>query len=251
MASKKYLLLAGMVCLFASYGFSQRVGTSYDVKDSSVVPSKRMPQHTEFLNGTYNFPAKPRNQWEIGIKTGLLNVSGDIPSQLAFPSFGIHVRKAFGYIFSMRAEYWYGTGKGRTFNAAENFSRNSAWANNGSAATSYSAPYHIGGNPDYTTSSIALYFPGQPSRPYDVVYYNYKTHIQDLSIQGIVTLNNIRFHKAKTGFNFYGFGGLGGTVYDTKVNALNGTARVNFGGISGGGFKNKKNNYKAPQNVIG
>ena len=99
MASKKYLLLAGMFCLFASSGFSQRVGASYDVKDSSLVPSKRMPQHTEFLNGTYNFPAKPRNQWEIGLKTGLLNVSGDIPSQLAFPSFGLHVRKAFGYSF--------------------------------------------------------------------------------------------------------------------------------------------------------
>src|SRR5258707_10914148 len=201
MASKKYSFLTGFLCLLASIGFSQ-MGTSYDVKDSSVVPSKRMPQHTEFLNGTYNFPAKPRNQWEIGIKTGLLNVSGDIPSQLAFPSFGIHVRKAFGYIFSMRAEYWYGTGKGRTFNADENFSKNSPWAFTNGYANSYSAPYHVPGNPDYTTSSLAVNFPGQPTRPYEVVYYNYKTHIQDLSIQGIVTLNNIRFHKAKTGFNF-------------------------------------------------
>src|SRR5260221_11279439 len=102
MASKKYLLLAGMVCLFASYGFSQRVGTSYDVKDSSVVPSKRMPQHTEFLNGTYNFPAKPRNQWEIGIKVGTFTVSGDVPAVFPTPGFGGHVRKAFGYVFSMR-----------------------------------------------------------------------------------------------------------------------------------------------------
>src|ERR1700745_460701 len=110
MASKKYTLLAGLLRLLVSTAFSQAQIRSY--KDSSVIPSKRMPQHTEFLNGTYNFPAKPRNQWEIGIKTGLLNVSGDIPSQLAFPSFGLHVRKAFGYIFSMRAEYWWGTGKG-------------------------------------------------------------------------------------------------------------------------------------------
>ncbi len=49
---------------------SQSVGGSYDVKDSSLIPEKRMPQHSEFLNGTYNFPAKPRNQWEIGIKGG-------------------------------------------------------------------------------------------------------------------------------------------------------------------------------------
>ncbi len=75
MASKKYLLFAGIFCLLASSGFSQRLGASYDVKDSSLIPSKRLAQHSEFLNGTYNFPAKPRNQWEIGIKAGLFRLS--------------------------------------------------------------------------------------------------------------------------------------------------------------------------------
>src|SRR6185436_10156771 len=181
MASKKLLFLTGIFCLLASYGYSQRVGASYDVKDSSVIPPKRMAQHTEFLNGTYNFPAKPRNQWEVGVKVGLMNVSGDIPSQLAFPSAGLHVRKAFGYIFSLRLEYMYGTGKGRTFNAQSQFSRNPAWANNGSAATSYSAPYRIPGIPDHTESSIATYFGGPGRYPYEVVFYNYKTHLHDLS----------------------------------------------------------------------
>ena len=115
MASKKLLLLTGVICLLASSGFSQRVGASFDVKDSSVVPNKRMPQHSEFLNGTYNFPAKPRNQWEIGIKGGLFQVSGDIPAKVFSPGFGLHVRKAFGYIFSMRLEYLYGIGKGMDF----------------------------------------------------------------------------------------------------------------------------------------
>ncbi len=61
---------------------------------------------------------------------------------------------------------------------------------------------------------------GKSQCSFEPVYYNYKTKVQDLSLQGVVTLNNIRFHKAKTGFNIYGFGGIGGTVYDTKVNAL-------------------------------
>src|SRR5207237_2040777 len=43
---------------------------------------------------------------------------------------------------------------------------------------------------------------------------------QDLSLQGVVTLNNIRFHKSKTGINLYGFGGIGGSIYRTYVNAL-------------------------------
>ena len=86
MASKKYSFLAGFLCLLASYGFSQTTGrltAGYDVSDSSVVPSRRMPQHTEFMNGTYNFPAKPRNQWEIGVKAGLFTISGDV-SALSF-----------------------------------------------------------------------------------------------------------------------------------------------------------------------
>ena len=252
MASKKFLFLTGMFCLLASYGFSQRVGASYDVKDSSVVPDKRMPQHTEFLNGTYNFPAKPRNQWEIGIKAGLMNVSGDIPSQIAFPSLGLHVRKAFGYIFSLRLEYMYGTAKGRTFNGSENYAKNTAWATNGSPATSYSAPYRIPGMPDMTISSLAQYYGLPLNTPYEIVYYNYKTRSHDLSLEGVVTLNNIRFHKAKTGFNMYGFAGIGATIYDTKVDALNGeSTKYNFASITPNGeYKSRKDTYDALKNML-
>lgn len=239
MASKKFLLLTGAFCLLASYGYSQRVGASYDVKDSSLVPGKRMPQHSEFLNGTYNFPAKPRNQWEIGLKVGTMNVSGDIPSQLAFPSFGLHLRKAFGYIFSMRLEYMYGTAKGRTFNPAENYGKNPAW----SYLNGYSAVWRD--NAGDIVSWQGQFAGGDPNTPREVVYYNYKTQAHDLSLQGVVTLNNIRFHKSKTGFNFYGFAGFGATVYDTKVNALNGANKVNYNAIAGGVYKDRKDTYDA------
>ena len=45
-----------------------------------------------------------------------------------------------------------------------------------------------------------------------------------LSLQGIVTLNNVRFHKQKTGIYFIGGGGIGASWYNTKVNALNGSS---------------------------
>ncbi len=243
MASKKYAFLAVAFCLLASYSFSQ-VGASYDVKDSSLVPSKRMPQHTEFLNGAYNFPAKPRNQWELGLKAGLFNVSGDIPSQFAFPSFGVHVRKAFGYIFSMRMEYMYGTGKGLSWLPSENYYKNTAW---GPAGADYSAPYR---NPLGAIVSSHTINNGNPNDPFQTVYQNYKIRAHDLSLQGVITLNNIRFHKAKTGFNVYGFAGVGGTVYDTKVNALNGEQQYNFNTISGGVYKNRKDTKKALKNLM-
>jgi outer membrane protein OmpA-like peptidoglycan-associated protein len=240
MASKKYTLLAGLLCLLASTGFSQRVGASYDVKDTSLVPGKRLPQHSEFLNGTYNFPAKPRNQWELGLKIGAFNVSGDIPTVFPTLGFGAHVRKSFGYVFSMRLEYMNGTGKGLHWLQAENFYKNTPWYNAG-----YSAPVR-------RNTGLIEYVSAAGTRPSgEVVFYNYKTKVQDLSLQGVVTLNNIRFHKAKTGFNFYGFAGIGGTVYDTRVNALNGASgKYDFASVANGTYKNRKQTLKDLRNNV-
>jgi outer membrane protein OmpA-like peptidoglycan-associated protein len=227
MVSKKYTLLAGFFCLLASYTFAQtKVGGSYDPADSSVIPSKRMPQHAEFLNGTNNFPAKPRNQWEIGIKAGIINISGDVPSVITPLAGGIHVRKAFGYVFSMRLEYMYGIAKGLNW-------RSSTYL-----------PPAGGGNPwaaaAYNTTGAGIY------------YNNYKSKVQDLSLQGVFTLNNIRFHKSKTGINFYGLVGIGGTVYETKNNVRDGsgTYAADFQGIAGNVYKDRKDTRKALKKAL-
>src|SRR5690606_17676143 len=65
----------------ASVSWSERDmtyrGGSYDVLDTNYVPAFRMDQHRKFLNHEYQFPAKPRNMWEIGVGFGLYNVSAD------------------------------------------------------------------------------------------------------------------------------------------------------------------------------
>ena len=68
MASKKLTLLIGLICLFMSYSQAQvGNGYQYDIRDSSLIPTRRLAQHNEFLNNAYPFPAKPRNEWEIGV----------------------------------------------------------------------------------------------------------------------------------------------------------------------------------------
>ena len=248
MASKKYLLLAGLFCLLISTAIGQRVGSSYDVKDSSLIPAKRMPLHTQFLEGSYNFPAKPRNQWEIGIKVGNFGISGDVPNKFPTPGFGLHVRKAFGYIFSLRLEYMYGIGKGQAWQPSNNFAKNmNSGTSNGWQGAGYNAPVL---SPTGFGSPVVLRTSnGGPD--IEPVYYNYKANVQDLSLQGVVTLNNIRFHKAKTGVVLYGFGGIGGTVYDTKINALNGSTKYNFSSITPGTYKTRKETLKALKNLYG
>ncbi|HRD57361.1 MAG TPA: OmpA family protein [Ferruginibacter sp.] len=201
MTSKKYkFLFAGVFMLLATGAFAQS-GSGYDVYDSSVITTKRMPQQNEFWNNTYNFPSKPRNMWEVGVSAGNFHVAGDVSSRIPTLGFAAHVRKALGYVFSLRLQYLYGNAKGLNWLQSRNFGNNPAWN------TQYSAPYLGGG----TTI---------PGRPADVVYYNYKNKTQDLGIQGIFTLNNIRFHKNKSGFVLYGGAGVGATAYQVKINAL-------------------------------
>ncbi len=198
MVRKKFKLLTALLCIATSGVFAQ-LGTntstgyvgSYDFRDSSLVTKNRLPQQNEFLNNAYPFPAKPRNMWEIGIKGGMASVASDVRAVIPTGGLGITVRKAFGYVFSLRAEYDWMRARGLNFSPSQSWGANPAWAATG-----------------YTTGSK--------------VYYNYRTTIQEASIQGVVTLNNVRFHKSKTGFNIYAFAGVGGTGYKTWVDALDG-----------------------------
>ncbi len=221
MANKKYKLLLVIMIGLSSAVFAQ-VGGKGSVYDSSVIPKKRMAQQNEFWNNTYNFPAKPRNQWEVGVSTGLFTVSGDLPAKiLTYPNFAVHIRKAFGYIFSLRLQYLNAVGKGQAWAESFNFLKNPAWNTNLPVGKRYFSPDALINA--YTTGrTVFTDHAGNISPNQDVVYYNYKVKVQDLSLQGIVTLNNIRFHKRKTGIVIYGGGGIGLSVYKTSVNALDG-----------------------------
>ena len=211
MASKKYKLLL-MVCMLLTAGAFAQSGSGYDIYDSSVISAKKMPQQNEFWNNTYNFPAKPRNMLEVGVSGGFPSLASDVTAKFPALGFAAHVRKAFGYVFSLRLQYLYANPKGMNYGAAENFSRNPAWDRYGSIQkdNAGNSEYRLGfGGPTATG--------GQ-----DIVYYNYKTNIQDLGLQGIFTLNNIRFHKQKTGIVVYAGLGVGATAYEVKVNALDG-----------------------------
>jgi len=194
MIGKKYPVLAAMLLAFFSLSFAQdktaESASSYDIRDSSLIPAKRIPQHNEFLNNAYPFPAKPRNQWEIGVKGGLSTVSGDVRSWLPTFGFGIHARKALGYTFSLRGEYDYMVAKGLNWQP------------------SY---YGFASNPQ-----LSNLYAADGKTP---VFYNYRTTIQELSIQGVATLNNIQFHRAKSNLAIYVLGGIGVMTYSTFYNA--------------------------------
>jgi hypothetical protein len=235
MASKKLKLLFTLCMFVSAFSFAQTGGSNsgymgggYSIYDSSVIPNKRMGQQNEFWNNSTSFPAKPRNMWEIGVSTGIFTVSGDVPSVVfTAPNFGVHVRKSFGYIFSLRAEYINTVAKGLQWKISNNFAKNIAWSQNG-----YFGPRAVvgaGGVVSIVNQSVSATGVETRSARRDIVYYNYKTKVQDLGLQGIFTLNNIRFHKQKTGIVIYGGGGLGVTLFNTRVNAVgDGNGKANY-----------------------
>jgi hypothetical protein len=214
MSSKKNKIILGIFSLFlASTSFAQ-MGAGYSVFDSAVISAKNKPQHNEFLNNTQNFPAKPRNQWELGASLGSIAVNGDIPSRVPSLGFEAHIRKAIGYTFSLRLQYTNATAYGLNWTSNDNYQKDPAWlsaANGGNLGTK-------GYNPIVRTSAGVI--STLNSRVPEVIFQNYKAKIRDLSLQTLATITNIRFHKQKSSASVYTGAGLGFAFWNTKVNAL-------------------------------
>lgn len=227
MASKRHLLV---ICLLAfvtvaNAQISAKGGTEW--KDSSLIPASRMAQHNEFLNNQYLFPAKPRSQWELGFKVGAPTINGDVAANFPNFGYGLHLRKSIGYLVSIRGEFYHGTPTGLNWKSSSNYEANPAWAPN------YSGNVRTYGG---TGAQNVQLIPAT-----DMVYYNYKTNLNDLSVQMLFNLSNVRFHKAEPKFSFYGLVGLGLTTFTTKVDALNASgAKYNFNSISGNVYANRK-----------
>jgi OOP family OmpA-OmpF porin len=205
MASKKYLLLAGaMTLLAASPGFAQ-VKPSYDALDSSKVSAKNMAQFNSFRNNQSDYPAKPRNMWELGIHGGYHFIQGDVA---ALPGFGggLSLRKALGHTFSIRGEY--------------------------TGSFDYGLDYKLKPNTVGGAYNVSASQNGGNIVP------AYRTATHQLSLNFIASLSNILFYKAQPKVNWYVLAGYGLMLADVDVDALqaNGTgynyttAGINFGG---------------------
>src|SRR5690606_37690188 len=135
---------------------------------------------------------------------GFFNVLGDVVSKTPFTAikatdaigFGATVRKAIGHTFSIRAQYIHGTASGYDYRASN--PNNAPWRGYGSS-----------------------------------VYHNYRTKLDEISLQLVATTNNINFYRSKIKMNLYGFLGGGIAFYKVDVNALNGNNPYNFTTVPG------------------
>jgi hypothetical protein len=198
-------MLVLVIFLFTTVsGQSKKNSISLD----SAIYSRYMPLGNGDTPKAFRNPNKPGNAFEVGASFGSVAINGDIPAVV--PSLGLeaHIRKALGYVFSLRLQYFNGTAEGLNWKASANYQKNPAWLSAANGGYLNGVGYIPTRNTNGTVTT------GEP------IFQNFKSNIQDLSLQGIITLNNIGFHRQGSQFVVYTGGGVGFTAYNTKVNAL-------------------------------
>jgi len=199
------------------------------------IPEKRQDQQDKFLDSKYTHPAKPKHKTEIGIDLGSLHINGDVHPHAkvigVLPGYGLglHVRRSLGYLFSIKLSGMGGAAFGQNWEPSYGFdvedTRNVALSGNETLLNTpgiYNEFNEEFGTPNY--SSRVVDENGQPGLGY--LFYNYKTKIRDISLSGVVNLNNLKFHSKRNLMNFHAFAGFGGLVYNAKMNQLDENGNV-------------------------
>lgn len=208
MASKKYALIVGLLCLIQS-SFAQNNDASYNWSDSAKISSKRMAQHNEFMNNQYPYPAKPRDMWELGLQLGYAFWKGDLAARPGFGG-GISLRKSLGHVFSLRGQY------NGMFTYGYDYRPRNPLTMVGAAG---------GVNPWATYAGTAQAPNG--------VFANYRSRVHQGSLDLVASLNNISWYRGNPRTNWYGFLGYTAAANDVDVDALDGNnARYNFSGVN-------------------
>ena len=218
MASKKYTLLFALGLVAASGGFAQLNGTvNYaDSSYNSYIPAKRMAQQNEWRQNSknQNFPARPRDMWQIGLTGGLLTVNGDCPPIPGW-NVGLQIRKALGYVLSVRGSVTFGQTKGLDYRQNPN----------------------IDNHP-----TIAALYRAAPG----FYVHNFKSTIINPSLEALISLNNIMFHQRSSKLNVYALLGYSPVIYRTKLDILNANgAKYNYSTLTNAFFARSRKDVRS------
>lgn len=170
----------------------------YDADQDFHVSKKRIKQQDAYQDRKYFFPAKPHNAWQIGVFGGFSTLSGDVTPNFMYGNkpalpghnFGLHVTKAWSYMFSTRLRY----------------STLTMFTNDATASTLTNEQY---ANVNQRSSGLYGYTRGQQ------FFHNSRTQGHDLNLDFIISFGNLAFHKERTNFNFKIFPAVGMLMYQT------------------------------------
>lgn len=215
MANKKYTLMLGLLGLISTASFAQEgtatavpgtvvttqetfVGTDADnswIYNADVVRDK--DQQARFVSGSYPYPPKPRNMWELSVGVGTSFLFTPIDPRLGYGA-TISLRKALGSVFSLRPQYG----------------------------------YHIAYGQDYRLRPTSDAIPSVQKKLGSGQYVgNFKMTLHQASLDLIASLNTISGYRGNPKTNWYAILGYSFNAAQSAVNTTTSTAK-NFTGFN-------------------
>ena len=213
MASKKYTMMLGLLGLISTAAFAQDNGTttseSVSTQGTSIsagtnaddswiydgtnrVRAHKEDQQNGFLNHTNPYPAKPRNMMELGIGVGPSFMFTPIDPRFGYGA-SISLRKALSHTFSLRLGY--------------------------GASNNFGIDYRKRSVDDATFSKSVKDIYKQAGKGNDYLA-NYKTFIQQASLDLIADLNALSNYRGNPKTSFYALVGYSFNMANVAINAL-------------------------------
>ena len=200
-----FLLIAGF---YTAHSQDDKFSTPI-IEDTMTLDPE---QNRLWREGLYPYSAKPKNMWELGISMGYAFISGDV--EAAIPSgygFGLHLRKALNYAFSIRFDGWYQRSRG--FDA-----RPQSWE---VLRTERLYTQNINGISGYVNEKKDF-------------HRNYRTSILAVSTEAVVNIGNLLFHRERNKWNIYALVGIGLNFPDCEIDLLDGNVIYDFNPVTEG-----------------
>lgn len=182
--------------------------------DSSKFSTKKMAQYNEWANGLASSPfaPKPRDAWQLGVFGGYAPMFGDLNTADGW-NVGISARKSIGYTVSLRPSIQYRKITGLGYENFGNLRNLPASVQN-----------------QYAAAGVRNFVP------------SFQSEMLIPSLDVLISLNNIMFHRKQSNYNYYLVGGYSAVIYETNMEALDGNGRPHT--YSGVNFNGKRKDIK-------
>jgi len=236
MTKRIYLLTLLLAFVFVS---TQAQDDAFSKTSYSDEMTKNPEQNKMWKMGETNYSAKPKSAWELGVHVGHLFIDGDVDRTLPGGyGVGLHLRKSIHYVFSVRADLFYGKATGLE---PQRWSSDRASAAGGTLNQGGGLKEYGPNDPDFVDDY----------RKYvgtDGWYPSHKTTYIYGALQGVINIGNLLFHKDRNKWNWYMAIGVGLDNHNTKLDLLD--ASLNAYDYSNTDIKNLDFDTKSGRSAI-
>lgn len=212
MTKRIYLLTLLMAFVFASAYSQDDAFTKSSYTDEMTQDPE---QNKMWKMGQTSYSAKPKSAWELGVHVGHLFIDGDVDRTLPGGyGLGLHLRKSIHYVFSIRADLFYGKATGldpQPWRADRPSINGNSVIDQGGGLREWGRA----NDPDFV-NDYEKYVGGQGWFPSHQTTYVYG------ALQGVINIGNLLFHKDRNKWNWYLALGVGLDNHNTKLDLLDG-----------------------------